>query len=502
MKKIKFALFLFLLACLAGAFADSAGADIFYSVSNYSTGSAGLVRKSGGGEYTVRKNLVINLGLDAAGFTFEDSDNGASRAMIREYRYGPNDTVYIWDPSDWSRPIVNARNFGSNIHAAAAANGRYLYLTTYESYAGSASAEEDSGEVARVDMRDGGYRRDRAYHYRRFTSESGNRLTPHGEAIHVQDGKVYVLFGMPYNGVTEYEASEIVEFDAELNRLRSVRLENSAGAEGRNATRMAFYGGKLYVACMGGFQGPDSWGDIWEVDIFAEPHMTARQALDGRNLPYTVNGEPVNVGMYAVDFARDGTAFVLAGSYNAGYSFRARLFVTTAARLAAGDVDGSAVAAEYRNIPGESWGLLWDEPAGTLWCMAGTKLEARDKNGAPLRTFTARELGDNIYSVSLLNGVPDPGDGGGGGKDEGGGGGGCNAGLGAAAVFLFLFPRRKSSRALWALFIALFALSALPPEASYGAETLYAVKFRVTRGAGIRAFHKTLHFYPFTEYPL
>jgi hypothetical protein len=503
MKKIKFLAFLSLFVCLAGAFSRPAGADIFYSASNYATGSAGVVRKSGGGEYTVRQNLVANLGVDAAGFTFDDP-NGAPRAMVREYRYGPNDSVYIWDPSDWKYPIVNTKDFGSNIHAAA--GGRYLYLATYESYAGSASTEEDGGEVVRVDMRDGGYRRDRSYHYGRFTSESGNRLTPRGEAIHVQDGKVYVLFGMPYNGVTEYEASEIVEFDLDLNPLRRVRLENFAGAEGRNAARMAFYGGKLYAACMGGFQGPDSRGDIWEVDISAAPDMTARQALDGRSLPYTVNGESVNVGMYAVDFAPDGTAFVLAGSYDAGYTFRARLFVTTAARLSAGDI-ADELKAEYANSPGKSWGLLWDEPSGTLWCMAGTKLEARDKNGALLHAFTARELGDNIYSVSLLNGVPDPGDGGGG-KDSGGGGG-CNAGL-RAVVFLFLvslfalWKRMKSSRALWALFIALvlFVPSALPPEASYAADALYDVKFRVTQGAGIRAFHKTLHFYPFTEYPL
>jgi hypothetical protein len=393
MKKFKLILSFFLFAMLLAGRAD---ADIFYAVSNYSTGSAGIITK-GNSEYSVKKNVVTNFGVDAAGFTFNDH-NGNQRAMIREYNYGPNDPVYIWDPSDWSKPIVNKNSFGSNIHAAAS-SGQYLYLATYESYAGSG---EDTGEVVRVDMKNG-YVRDRAYHYERFTSEGGNRLSPHAEAIYVGSGKIYALFGMPYNGVNEYEASEIVEFDSGLNVLRKAKLEDASGKEGRNPTRMAYYGGKLYIACMGGYQGPGSWGDVWEVDISA---MTARQVLDGHDIPYTVNGESANVGMYGIDFAPDGTAFLLSGSYDSSYMFRARLFVTTAARLAAGDA-GTSVK-EYTQSPGYSWDILWDGPSATLWCMTGRSLEARNKAGALLRTFTPAEVGDNIYSISLLNGTSAP----------------------------------------------------------------------------------------------
>jgi hypothetical protein len=72
--------------------------------------------------------------------------------MIREYLYGPNDTVYVWDPSDFRRPVFNAKTWGSNVHAAAA-SGQYLYITTYESYKDGSGAQ-DTGEVVRIDMQD------------------------------------------------------------------------------------------------------------------------------------------------------------------------------------------------------------------------------------------------------------------------------------------------------------------------------------------------------------
>jgi hypothetical protein len=393
---VGFLAFLSVFVCLSAAFPGSAGADIFYAVSNYENGSAGTLAKNGG-SFTVSKDVAANFGVDAWGFTFKDH-NGAERAMIREYHYGANDTVYVWDPSNWNRPIINTNSWGTNFHAAAP-SGQYLYLATYESYGAGSSSAEDTGEVVRVDMKNG-YARDRAYHYERFTSESGSRLSPHAEGLYASGGRIYALFAMAYNGVNEYEASEIVEFDSELNVLRKVQLKNSSGKTGKNAAHMTYYGGKLYVVCMGGYQGPMSWGDVWEVDI---SNMTARQALDGRSIPYEMpDGTTAAVGMYGVQFASDGTAYLLTGSYDKDYKFRARLFVTTAGKLSNGDA--GSVAVKFGTKAGYSWDILWDEQDSVLWCMAGTELQARDKNGGILRTFTPDELGDNIYSAALLNG--------------------------------------------------------------------------------------------------
>jgi hypothetical protein len=403
-RRIKFfaliSLFLGAFAVLTG-FIARADADIFYTVetTEYATGSAGVITKSGSA-FSVRKNVVTNLPGDSWGFTFKDH-NGDLRAMVREYNYGPNDGVYVWNPSDWSKPVINRSDWGSNFHAVSA-NGQYLYLTTYESYAGG-GGNEDTGEVVRVDMKNG-YVRDAYHHYERFTSDAGNVLSPHAEGVYASGGKIYVLYAMPYNGVYEYEASEIVEYDSNLNVLSKVQLKNSSGAVGKNAAHMAYYGGKLYVVCMGGYQGPESWGDIWEVDI---SNMTARQVLDGQDIPYEMSdGTTAAVGMYGIQFASDGTAFILTGSYSASNTFRARLFVTTASNLS--NVNEGNVVVKFGAKSGYSWDILWDESASTLWCMAGTELQARAKNGGLIRTFTPSELGDNIYSISLLNGGSTP----------------------------------------------------------------------------------------------
>ncbi|MDR1515946.1 MAG: hypothetical protein LBS45_09635 [Synergistaceae bacterium] len=478
----------------------AAYADIFYAVSNYSNGSAGVITKDGG-SFSVRGDLVSNFGLDAWGFTFRDHD-GQERAMIREYQYGPNDTVYVWDPEDWRTPIANTSAWGSNVHAAAS-GGKYLYLTTYESYKDGSRAQ-DTGEVVRVDTQNG-YKPDKRYRYEAFTGDAGFESSPHGEAIHIEGGKIYALFGVSYKGVTEYEPTEVVEFDADLNRLRSVRLKDSAGNTGKNAMRMAAYGGKLYVANMGGYQGPDSWGDVWEVDIES---MTVKRVLDGHNLPYLVDGKQVNVGMYGIQIAPDGTAFLLTGSYSGDYVFRARLFITTADRLSRGDA-GQAIT-EFTSRRGYSWDILWDEKDSALWCMTGRSLEARDKSGNLLRQFTPAELWDNVYSVSVLDGASSGAPGGESGSPgdsvgSGGSGGGCVSGaFGIISILVVVYMmalRRK--RALFAVVVLSLLLLSL------GTAESAQVKFLVTRGAGVRAFSKdggaylqTAHFVPFKEYSL
>jgi hypothetical protein len=413
-----------------------AAADVFYAVSNYSTGSAGVLTKDGS-SFSVHKDLVSNFGVDAWSFTFRDH-NGDERAMIREYQYGPNDTVYVWNPADFKTPLVNAKTWGSNIHAAAA-SGRYLYVTTYESYK-IGSSVQDTGEIVRLDMADG-YKPDKRHQYEAFTGDAGFVSSPHGEAIHIEGGRIYVLFGVSYKGVNEYEPTEVVEFDSDLNRLRSVRLRDSNGNTGKNAMRMAAHGGRLYAANMGGYQGPDKWGNVWEVDIET---MTARLVLDGHDIPYTVNGKSVNVGIYGIQFAPDGTAFLLTGSYSDDYVFRARLFITTASRLSQGEA-GPAVI-EYAGKRGYSWDILWDEADSTLWCMTGTSLEARAKDGSMLREFSASELGDNVYSISLLDDYTGGADNGGVSGSSDGGGGGCSGGLAAAAVPIAALKRRNARR--------------------------------------------------------
>ena len=365
----KFKLSVFMLTVIL-FLVPSAGANVFYTSSNYATGSAGVITADGG--FKVQKDITVNLANDAQGFTFTDHD-GNTRAMARERYVGKNDTIFVWDPANWS-VVFNESAWGANIHAVAS-SGRYLYLATYE----NASGGDQPGEVVRVDMANG-YRADKRYS---FTASYKNDkyCTPHGEGLYISGGgDVYVLVDNPYNGVEQYEASEIWKFDGDLNFIETVKLDNGAAGAGRkfgknagiSAETMAYHNGRLYVTCAGGYQGPNSVGDVWQVSI-SGAKMTAAQVLDGADSKFyfEVGGYPVNVGMYGIQFASDGTAYLLTGSYtdedpsDRSQRFRCRLFVTTEAAMAAGDP--GTVAATYTTNTGYSWGILWDEPSSVLW---------------------------------------------------------------------------------------------------------------------------------------
>ena len=228
--------------------------------------------------------------------------------------------------------------------------------------------------------------------------EEARIYSPHAESVQVWNNKIYVLFNTEYHeGMSYYDymASEVIEFDAELNKLRSVKLE-SAGNSGKNAAGMALYDGKLYVGCRGGLLGGGLWGDVWEVDAAA---MTAKQVLDVEK----VSGLTTAATPYAISIAADGTAFCLIGYYDStDWSFISKLYVTTAAKLSAGDIGTAAPDTESKS--GAYWNLAYEDAIDTLWFMAGEQIEARDKAGALLRAFKPADLGDNAASIAVWKG--------------------------------------------------------------------------------------------------
>jgi hypothetical protein len=107
--------------------------------------------------------------------------------------------------------------------------------------------------------------------------------------------------------------------------------------------------------------------------------------------------------MYGIQFAPDGTAFILCGSYSADYYFRGMLYVTTAKELANGGY--GTKKAEYTaqgGYSGLSWDILYDKSSGALWSMVGKSLEVRNPNGTLIKKLTPGELGDNIYSIAEI----------------------------------------------------------------------------------------------------
>jgi len=121
---------------------------LIYTTSNYVTGSIGRITKTGS-RYTVQKDLAAGFGGDSKVFAF-NNHNGNPRVFLREYNYGTNDTVFIYNHGDYSKPIENASNWASNINAVAALEN-FLYLGTYESYE-SGNPDQLSGKLVRIDM--------------------------------------------------------------------------------------------------------------------------------------------------------------------------------------------------------------------------------------------------------------------------------------------------------------------------------------------------------------
>ena len=406
-KNLRWVLSALIILALAGV----ASADIFYAASNYNAGSVGVIRGNSRSGYEINPKLVSNYNGDTAGFAFHDHE-GNLRALVRERSSGIGDSVWVYGPPNFSTPIFNRKGYGSNIHAIAS-DGDDLYLVTYESYP---VGPEDTGEVIRVNMRNG-YTVTNRYHNKKFlyagflpAAGSVNWAWPHGEGVMVHNDKVYVMFGMsdPSKNI-DYAPTEIVEFNRDLTPTGDKAVLKEGIQIGKNSLTMAMYNGKLYVGCIGGRQGTGVFGDVWEVDL-GSPNtagdMTAKQALDFENVTGVLAG--AGWGAYGVDFTDDGTAFILAGGYNSAMDFKGRLFKIPAADLAAGGataINALVTAHDFTNASGHSWwdGVTWDAKSQTVWIMAGTHLFAFDKDGNVKRDFTPAELGEDIYSVALFN---------------------------------------------------------------------------------------------------
>jgi hypothetical protein len=409
-------------------FSSSASADLLYLVYNSgeaSTASAGTIAGDG---YLVSKDLVVGLGGDAKAYSFKDH-NGVQKALVREYSYGANDNVFIYTLGQWT-PDKNENTFGTNIYGTATI-GRYLYTITYESYEAGAMA---SGQVIRVDMANG-YAPDKTYDLKSYEGEDGTQFFRSGVGIKAWDGKIYAVTAVHDESFMLWEAGEVIELDQDLNPTgRTAAIGKNAGG-GMADSGISINEGKLYVGCYGGALGSETPGDYWEVDLTS---MTSEKIIDLGNEALDLDKA---YGGYSVTIAPDGTAFLLLTNYDASYNMTIKLYVTSVAEMSQGSIGREAQP--FGEKTGYSWGLLYDDKTETLWCMAGTDLEARAKDGSIKKIFTPADLGDDIYSIALIDSAGSSS--GGPGSSSGGGGGGCNAGFAFLALLVcpaFLVSRK------------------------------------------------------------
>lgn len=415
-----------------------ASADVFYTVSNYSTGSAGMITGTGAGA-KITKDVITNLGRDAFGFSFKRAD-GAPMCMVREYNYGPNDGIYIYERTGDAKLklVKNTTGWTPNIHGAAS-SGKYLYLASYEQKESDSSA----GEIVRVDMDTWAVDVRKP---RETQTVNGHVCTPHGEGILEYGGNIYAIWGMSYNGVKEYEAGEVWKMTKDLDLVSGANKapvgKNVGNLSGGSST---IYGGKLYVGAIGGYQGPGTWGTIHAVDLDT---MESQPVLDGKDVKdwSAVAEDGAGCGVYGIAIAGDGTMFMLLG----GYGPKQQTFYAVLYRLRVEDLGDQSKwkTVETFRDAGYTWSAEWDDDSQCLWLCSGRSLQMYDKDGTKIKTFPPSQLGDNIYSISVVGRVatgpaptPVPDVGG-----ESSGGGGCETGafaMAMAAVLAAAFRKRR-----------------------------------------------------------
>jgi hypothetical protein len=419
----------------------AAHADLFYNVVFEGSTKYGTIT---GEDYDVNPDLRGNVGSYALALSFTDN-RGRQWAVVDEYSSGsgaPNDTVDIYDPyGSWSRPAYELNNWGRNIQGLAV-KGRYLYIVALERYEGGVQL---SGEIIRVDM-DNSFTPDKRYKFDANTS-AGEPILRKSTAIKIIGEKIYALT-YTYDGEHSIYAgfgpSEIFEFDEDLNPTRS-GIIGAGDDSAKNATFLAEYDGKLYAGSSGGALGDSgSAGAVWEIDTNT---LTSRKAVD---LGEALSGNPMftdkNKGMSGLEITKNGTVYLLAGGYDTSFAFDAQLYTTSVNNLTAGNL-GSA--APRFTSSGYSWGILFDETLGKLWCMAGNELQARDGDDVSIveKSFTENDLGGPIYKIAVISAgeSPDNPDGpnGNGGDDDDdddgsgdAGGGGCSAGFAMIPLLL------------------------------------------------------------------
>ncbi|MDR2527439.1 MAG: hypothetical protein LBD04_00255, partial [Synergistaceae bacterium] len=294
MKKWKFGFSVILAIAL---WCGAAGADIAYTVvdSGYSAGSIGTIMKEEA-DFTIGA-LKSGFGGDPWVYSFIDAD-GKDKAVLREFQYsGDNDSVYIYDPIDLNAPIANTNKWGRNLYGVAR-EGEYLYLALQDVYSATG---DTSGQVARIKVGDYDKDPDKIHAFSAESIADADYFRkPAG--VTVANGKVYVL-----NQLRDVRYAplygEIVELDLDLNPTgKTARI-------GKNPSAMAFYDGKLYVACAGGMLGSGEYGSVWEVSL---SNMSAARLVD---LERALGASPAFQAM-DITITPRGTAYILVYNMN------------------------------------------------------------------------------------------------------------------------------------------------------------------------------------------
>ncbi|MDR3165933.1 MAG: hypothetical protein LBU13_10200, partial [Synergistaceae bacterium] len=367
-------------------------ADIFYNVVDSANTKYGIIS---GRDYNLQSGRRTNVKQYGLALSFTDHKD-KPWVIVDEHISGSSapDTIDIYDPyGNWSAPASERTDWGSNLYDLAVADN-FLYIVTFDRYEGETQA---SGQVIRVNL-DNGFAPDGVV----YKFEPNAQILRRPCAIEVIDGKLYVLT-YTYDGEHSADAgmgrSELFEFGRNLKLLRQTTIGGDDDLSARNAQFMTQYGGKLYVGSSGGAQGSEnSVGAVWEINPLT---MDTKKIVDLKTVLTGSVWDGVNKGVSGISIAKDGTAYLLLGGYDANWSFTARLYVVTVSNLINGSVGTLAPAPTGT---GYAWDVVYDEDLETLWLTAGNQIEARSKSGEIKKTFAPIDLGGDAYKIALIGG--------------------------------------------------------------------------------------------------
>ena len=412
----------------------AACADLFYSATDGEASTFGTIS---GTDRVVAKDLYsLPLGYPVVA-SFTDLD-GKEWVVVERYQWGSSEpsTVDIFDLKGWTKPAGGEyKNWGTNIKGVAIV-GDYLYIAAFERIE---DGDDRSGEIIRVNLSEP------ASEARPFDPDgvtykfsARDDILRRPCAMEVMGGRVYILT-YTYDGTHTVDAgmgvSEIFEFDEDLKLLRSAVI--GSDGSGTNTQYMASHGGRLYLGSIGGAQGADAVGAVWEVDPSGQS-LTVTKVWD---LTAVQDVDDSARSVYAIDIAPDGTAFVVVGGYDVvqvegseypDWNFSSKLYVTTVSKLSEGEFSEPISASEGTYIER----MAYDSKLDTLWCaMNGVgygSLEARDRSGRLIKTITPAELGNNIGNFTVIGEAPRYVKG----AEDAGSGGGCGAGFGLLSLLI------------------------------------------------------------------
>jgi Synergist-CTERM protein sorting domain-containing protein len=390
-----------------------ANADLYYSVSDYATGTAGIII----GDNNPQKTVIQNLNNDAIVLTYKNKEGRARLMTVGRDSWisGAGDDIKIYDPyggQGWNKkPLVEfmtkyqtgpfAGKSDGNLHHVVAV-GDFLYGSfwgnTY-SYFGV----DYTSKVVKWDMANN-FEKVAEYLYK---PEEENPLhSANAQGIFAYKDHIYEVYDGYVNKKYVDGASCVVKLDLDLNYV------DKAPLYGTNFKGGCIYGNKLYVVSNGGdvyTETPESVG-MSNIQVIDLDTMDAKVLITAQDL---IAKDPEwNLRFTGVQITPEGKCYIQFYNYHmmGGGQPEAAVYETTLEALEASKDIGELLI-NY-NFFGWSTDFLYDETTGFLWSALGTDLYRYDptkSEGERWTLFDSRALGGNIYNVQIASRfIPEP----------------------------------------------------------------------------------------------